>query len=164
MARPKKAETTEEAKKEKTNNPKKNFIFAVGRRREAVARVRLYVNPKEDVVWGELSLKKGDIVVNQLPIEKYFATQVSKASYTEPFRITNTLGKLVATIKVEGGGKQGQLGAIVQGITRALVLYDKDFRPVLKKKGLLTRDARVRERRKVGMGGKARRKKQSPKR
>lgn len=83
----------------------------------------------------------------------------------EPFRATNTIGKYSLTIKVEGGGKSGQLEAVVHGISRALQLLDKEkFRPILKKKGFLTRDARVRERRKVGTGGKARRKKQSPKR
>lgn len=135
----------------KTNN--KEYIFAVGRRKAAVARVRLY--PK---------VKNGEILVNGKPIEECFSGAVAKTRYEEPFRSTNTLGKYAVTVKVEGGGKNGQLEAVVMGIARALSVFNKEFRPLLKKKQLLTRDSRVRERRKIGTGGKARRKKQSPKR
>lgn len=161
----KEEETKEEKKPIKTQNQKKSFISVVGRRREAKARVRLYPEIKEDILWGEKTIGKGQIFVNQKTIEEYFSSEVEKASYTEPLRTTNTLGKFTFTIKVEGGGKNGQLEALIHGIARALVKYDKEkFRPTLKKKGFLTRDARTRERRKVGRGGKARRLKQSPKR
>lgn len=131
---------------------KPKFILAVGRRKEAVARVRLY-------------LGKGDIMVNDKPISQYFPGEAARVVYLRPFEETGTGGKYFASVRVTGGGKGGQLEALVHGICRALALADREkFRPVLKKKGFLTRDARTRERRKVGMGGKARRKKQSPKR
>jgi len=131
---------------------KQKYISAVGRRREAVARVRLYKG-------------KGETVVNNQPIEKYFPGKVMQISYQMPFELTGTVGKYYATVLVSGGGKSGQLQAVVYGLSRALALENKEkFRPILKKANLLSFDARVRERRKVGMGGKARRKKQSPKR
>lgn len=162
MAR-KKTEQKEIVQEKST--PKQGFIFAVGRRKEAVARVRLYKNANNGVLWGEKKVQKGEILVNGKPIQEYFSGKVAEVLYMEPFRVTNTVGKYILTIKVEGGGKSGQLDAAIHGISRALQLLDKEkFRPILKKKGFLTRDARVRERRKVGTGGKARRKKQSPKR
>ncbi len=129
-----------------------NYIYAVGRRRSASARVRLFKG-------------KGKNLVNQQPIEKYFPGKINEEVWAKPFRLTETLGKYYVTVKVVGGGKNGQLGAVVHGIARALALANREkFRPPLKKAGLLTRDPRIRERRKVGTGGKARRKKQSPKR
>jgi small subunit ribosomal protein S9 len=133
-------------------NKKKDYIYAVGRRREASARIRLFKG-------------KGQTVVNGKPIEEYFPGAILKDAWTKPFKVVDTLGSYYATVKVSGGGKMGQLDAVVHGIAKALSLVKKnDFRTPLKKSGLLTRDARIRERRKVGMGGKARRKKQSPKR
>ncbi len=144
---------------------KKDYIYAVGRRREAVARVRLYANPKEDLMWGEQKVTKDQMLVNGNPIEHYFSGPIAKQAYMEPFVITNTIGKYAVSIAVNGGGLQGQLIAVINGFARALSAADeKKFRPLLKSKGFLTRDARVRERRKVGTGGKARRAKQSPKR
>lgn len=140
-------------------------ISTVGRRRSAVARIRLYTEVKEPIALGDQSVKKGDIYVNGLPIEQYFSGVSSISRYQQPLQVTNTLTTFAITAKVVGGGKSGQLDAVVHGIARALAAFDKTkFRPILKKKGLLTRDPRTRERRKVGMGGKARRKKQSPKR
>jgi len=131
---------------------KKNYTYSVGRRRSASARVRLFKG-------------KGESLVNDIVANKYFPGEIDKQKWEEPFRITETLGKYFVTVKVLGGGKNGQLEAIVHGISRALVKLDpKKFRASLKTAGLLTRDARVRERRKVGMGGKSRRKRQSPKR
>lgn len=153
-----------EEKITKTNNSRKDFIFAVGRRREAVARIRLYPTVKDVLQWGEITLKKGDILVNQKPIDQYFTNKVDQIIYKEPLRVTNALNRYVLTVLVEGGGKSGQLGAVVHGIARALEKADEKYRSILKKRGYLTRDARVRERRKVGTGGKARREKQSPKR
>ncbi len=162
MARVKKTEETTEIKN--NINSKKEYIHAVGRRREAVARIRLYTDSKNEITWGNAVVKKGDIVVNEKLINLYFPGEVAKAAYNEPFRITNTQNKFAATIRASGGGNQGQLDASVLAIARALIGYDASFRSILKKKGFLTRDARIRERRKVGTGGKARRKKQSPKR
>lgn len=146
-------------------NIKKDYIFAVGRRREAVARVRLYEVVKDDLMWEKQAIVKGDILVNGMPIGTYFSGDVARFAYSEPLRATNTQNKYTFTIRVVGGGKAGQLDAVVAGISNALAKLDEEsLRPQLKKKGFLTRDARVRERRKVGTGGKARRKKQSPKR
>ncbi len=143
------------AKKLKVKNSKlkaKSYTFAVGRRKTAVARVRLFRGKKE-------------ILVNDKPIAKYFPGEAAKTEYLKPFVITDTLGKYYATIKVEGSGKNGQLGAVVHGLARAL---DKEnpqlYHSCLKKAGLLTRDSRAKERRKPGQMGKARKKKQSPKR
>ncbi len=130
----------------------KGYTFAVGRRKSAVARVRLYP-------------KKGQTIVNDKPIEEYFPGEVARRLWPRPLQLTQTEGKYFATVKVAGGGKEAQLDAVVHGLARALNALDRNkFRPVLKKHGLLTRDPRTRERRKVGTGGKARRKKQSPKR
>lgn len=131
---------------------KPNWIYAVGRRRSAVARVRLFKG-------------KGENVVNGIPIEKYFSGPVKRKAWSLPFELADVTDKYYVTVKVTGGGKNGQLGAVVHGIARVLDKANRDkFRPPLKRAGLLTRDPRVRERRKVGTGGKARRKKQSPKR
>lgn len=140
------------------------FIFAVGRRREAVARVRLYPTTKQEITIGGQNFKKGDLIVNGKSVEKYFSGEVAKVFYLKPFEITNTQDKFITSVKVAGGGLSGQLEAMIHGISRALEKYNPDNRPLLKKEGLLTRDSRTRQRRMVGMGGKARRKKQSPKR
>lgn len=148
----KKTEEVQEPKKV-TKSSKKDYIFTVGRRREAVARVRLYPSGN------------GSIIVNTKPVEEYFRGEANKVGYMLPFVVTETINKFNTTIKVAGGGPSGQLGAAVHGISRAIEKFDKEkYRALLKKKGLLTRDPRTRERRMVGMGGKARRKKQSPKR
>ena len=152
--------------KKNNKNGKKDYIFAIGRRKTAVARVRLYEKTKDGLMWGSLVVKKGDIVVNEKPIADYFGGDVNKHLYSQPLRITNTAQQnYTFTIRVEGGGPSGQLQAVVVGISNALNKLDREkHRPVLKKKGLLTRDDRARQRRKVGMGGKSRRQKQSPKR
>ena len=144
---------------------KRDYTYAVGRQREAVARVRIYPHVKDGQAWENTPVQKGQIIVNGLPVEKYFPGPIQKAAYMRPFALTSTGEKYAVTVKVAGGGRSGQLDAMIQGFARALSSLDVvKFRPLLKKAGLLTRDARVRERRKVGMGGKARRKKQSPKR
>ncbi len=144
---------------------KRDYTYAVGRRKEAVARVRLYPHVKVDHKWGESAIKEGQLFVNEKPIEHYFSGPVAKTQYMYPFVLTKTEDKFTITAKISGGGLYGQLDAFIVGVSRALSSLDRaKFRPVLKKAGLLTRDARVRERRKVGTGGKARRKKQSPKR
>jgi len=142
----------------------KKISFSVGKRKEAVARLRLYASSVDGLTMGDKSVKKGDIFVNGKKIEDYFKNVSAKAIYEEPFRITNTLGKYTLTVKIEGGGTRSQLGAFIHAVSRNLASLDDKNKQILKKKGFLTRDARVRERRKVGMGGKARRVKQSPKR
>lgn len=130
----------------------KNYTFAVGRRKSSSARVRLFKGT-------------GVSLINGKKIEELFKNKVTALILNKPFKLTDTIGKYFFTAKVAGGGKEGQIEAIVHGIARALVKLDSDkFRVTLKKNNLLTRDPRVRLRRMVGTGGKARRKKQSPKR
>lgn len=140
----------------------KDYVFAIGRRKSSTAEVRLY--KKDTTVWGGTAVNKGEFLVNNKPALEYFGKSFEK-SYKLPFQITQTENKFAVSIKVSGGGKMGQLDATVLAIARALDKVDKEkFHATLKKKGMLTRDPRVRERRKVGMGGKSRRRKQSPKR
>ena len=146
----------------------KNILYyeAVGRRREAVARVRLYIVGKDNVATVDgIKVKKGEIIVNKKPIEQIFSSLQDKIQYLNPFKITQTEERFAVSALISGGGKSGQLGALIHAISRALEKTDKEtLRPILKKGKLLTRDSRIRERRKVGTGGKARRVKQSPKR
>lgn len=131
---------------------KKDYIFAVGRRKTATARTRLF-------------LKSSQNLVNGIAVDKYFPGDLNRTFYLEPLELTKTTDKFSFSAKIEGSGKHAQLQALVHGLSRALVVHDSEtYRPVLKQHGLLTRDARKRERRKVGTGGKARRQKQSPKR
>jgi small subunit ribosomal protein S9 len=150
----------------KSKNAKKDYVSAVGKRKSAVARVRLYEHVKADLKFGNSPVKKGEIFVNEMLISEYFPSEVERKLYTEPMRLTNTHQKNYAlTIRVTGGGKSGQLDGVIAAISNVLNKLDREeHRPVLKKKGFLTRDARVRQRRNIGTGGKARRKKQSPKR
>jgi small subunit ribosomal protein S9 len=157
--------TEETGQKNNAKSQKRDFVFAVGRRKEAVARVRLYDVVRDGLMWGEYPVKKGEILVNRLPISEYFPGEKMRHLYETPLRVANALRKFAFTVVVSGGGKSGQLGALIHGISRALSLYDpKTYKSPLKKKSLLTRDARMRQRRMVGTGGKARREKQSPKR
>lgn len=142
-----------------------SYYEAVGRRKVASARVRLYVVPGEEVIIGGALVGKGGILVNGKTVEHYFPGEVSKKKYLEPFRTTNTMNRFAASIKATGGGLYGQLGAVIHGLSRALVKVDAEkFRPILKKRGFLTRDPRAKQRRKAGFAGKSRARKQSPKR
>jgi len=155
----------EEAVKVAPAKQKKDYVFAVGRRKESVARVRIYTAVKDDLMWDTVQVKKGDILVNKLPISEYFGTTIMRHMYSEPLRVANAQNKYTITIQVEGGGKAGQLRAATHGMARALSEIDpENHRPALKKQGFLVRDPRARQRRMVGTGGKARRAKQSPKR
>lgn len=148
----KKATKPEKTDKKTKKGRKKSYTYAVGRRKTATARIRLFKG-------------KGKILVNEKPIEEYFPGEVAKVFYTQPFQLTDTVGKYHATIRVTGSGKNGQLDAVVHGISRALDKENKGlYHPALKKHKFLTRDARARERRKPGQMGRARKKKQSPKR
>ena|SRR3989338_8254620 len=146
----------------------KDLIYyeAVGRRKEALARVRLYIVGKNNSVSIDgIKLKAGEIYVNKKPISAMFPTTAEKNRYLFPLNITQNENRFAIFIFVKGGGRQGQLDAVTHGLARAIEKVDREaYRPIIKKYGLLTRDARTRERRKVGTGGKARRKKQSPKR
>ena len=132
--------------------PKTEYVESVGRRKTATARVRVYK-------------KAGDFVVNNRIVGDYFSniTQASQV-YNKPFIVTDTVGDYAVTVSVTGSGVSSQADAVAHGISRCLIEIDPEFRPILKKAGLLTRDDRMKETRKIGTGGKARRKRQSPKR
>jgi len=145
----KKKDENEDKIVEKKEN--KDFIHAHGRRKTATARIRLYT-------------KGGEFSVNGMSIEEYFPGQIAKTKYQSPLIITNTLGKMSASFKVSGSGKNSQLGAVIHALSRALINVNPDFRAKLKPHNLLTRDPRAKERRKYGLAQKARKGKQSPKR
>jgi len=125
------------------------YIYAVGRRKSAIATIKLFSG-------------KGESAVNGRALKDYFPLTFSRLDL--PFTITSTLNKFHFVSKIVGGGKTGQLSALILAISRALKKGNADLTLVLSQAGLLTVDARVRERRMVGTGGKARRQKQSPKR
>jgi len=114
------------------------FLRGTGRRKNAVARVR--IQPGE-----------GKVVINDKDTLAYLGRRVLEMAALAPLRITSTQRKFDISVKVFGGGTSGQAGAISHGIARALIKYDPDFRPALKKAGLLTRDARMKERKKYGL-------------
>ena len=124
--------------------------YATGRRKESVARV--WIKPG-----------KGKVTVNGLEQDKYFGRKTHLLVINQPFLITDRVGQFDVNCTVKGGGKSGQAGALRHGISRALENYEPDLRPALKTAGMLTRDARVVERKKVGLH-KARRSKQWAKR
>lgn len=142
------------------------YYEAVGRRKEATARVRLYIVSKgKKVEYKDTQVLPGQILINGKSYETIYAGSHEKKNLFLPLELTQNLERFAITIVTEGGGKNGQLTAITNGISRALCVVNNDeYRPTLKQSGLLTRDPRTRERRKVGTGGKARRAKQSPKR
>lgn len=132
--------------------PSGEYTQAVGRRKVSTARVRLYEG-------------KGDFIVNDQLVGDYFAGVINAPQiYNQPFVLTQTQGKFAVTVRINGSGINAQIEALRHGISRALVSYNPEFKAVLKQAGLLTRDDRMKETRKIGMGGKARRKRQSPKR
>ena len=116
-----------------------SYIWAVGRRKAAVARVRLYPG-------------SGKITVNGRPATDYFGGRaIHQLALNEPLQLTGTRERFDVTVRVVGGGVSGQAGAIRHGIARALTKFDEELRPSLKRARLLTRDARVKERKKVGL-------------
>ena len=130
----------------------KKYTYAIGRRKQATAIVRLFKG-------------KGESIVNGKKISDYFPGVVNKYHYQKPLEIAGVLGKFYATIMARGSGKQSQLEAVALALSRALEKVDREkYRPLLKREGFLTVDSRVRERRKAGQMGRARKKKQSPKR
>ena len=112
--------------------------YGTGRRKTSVARV--YLTPGT-----------GKITINSRDIEDYFGLETLKTIARQPLVATDTLGKFDAQISVKGGGTTGQAGAIRHGISRALLQVDQDYRPILKKEGFLTRDPRMKERKKYGL-------------
>jgi len=143
-----------------------SYYEAVGRRKRSVARVRLYLVKKgAEVLVGKAKIKAGEVFINGKSINETSFKSYKKSFLSLPLTLTNSEDRFGTSIIVKGGGTTGQLDAMVHGIARALLLVDNDaYRPILKENGMLTRDSRKKETRKVGTGGKARRMKQSPKR
>lgn len=116
----------------------RSYFYATGRRKCAVARVRLFP--------GE-----GAVVVNGQPFEEVFPEERLQKEVLKPLVVTNSSDKFSVSVKVTGGGNSGQAGAIRHGIARALVAADENLKPILRNHGLLTRDPRVKERKKYGL-------------
>ena|SRR5947209_11304566 len=114
------------------------YFAAVGRRKTSIARARLVPGT-------------GEMVVNGKPIDQYFGGEIWVAQTQEPFHAVNQLGRYNADIKVLGGGRSGQAGAVRHAIARALLASDPELRLPLRRAGLLTRDARMKERKKYGL-------------
>ncbi|MBM7624016.1 30S ribosomal protein S9 [Sporohalobacter salinus] len=111
--------------------------LGTGRRKTASARVRLRPG-------------NGEITVNDKPLSEYFSRKVSEEEVKQPLRATNTLGEFDILVNVHGGGLSGQAGAVRHAVARALLEVDKDYRSTLKERGFLTRDPRMKERKKYG--------------
>ena len=118
---------------------KKPYLYGTGRRKSSVARVRLYEGGT------------GKITINGRDIDDYFGLETLKLVINQPFGVTNTVGKYDIVANVKGGGISGQAGAIRHGVSRALLLADDSYRTLLKKAGFLTRDPRMKERKKYGL-------------
>ena len=128
----------------------KEQFLGTGRRKKSVARVRIFAG-------------NGNITINKRDIEEYFGYETLKMLVRSPLVLTETLGRFDVAVNVRGGGYTGQAGAIRHGIARALIKADPELRPALKKAGFLTRDPRMKERKKYGLK-KARRASQFSKR
>jgi small subunit ribosomal protein S9 len=126
------------------------YNYGTGRRKSSVARVFIKAG-------------KGNFVVNGKPLDEYFARETGRMMVRQPLNLTNHLNTFDIMVNVQGGGETGQAGAVRHGLTRALVDYDETLKPTLSKAGLVTRDAREVERKKVGLH-KARKRKQFSKR
>ena len=118
----------------------KPYFYGTGRRKSSVARVRVYNGT-------------GKIIINDRDIEDYFGLETLKLIVRQPLALTDTLDKFDIVCRVGGGGVTGQAGAIRHGISRALLQYNEELRPELKKAGFLTRDPRMKERKKYGLKG-----------
>ena len=116
----------------------KPYFYGTGRRKSSVARVRLYPGT-------------GNITINGRDVEDYFGLETLKLIINQPFGVTGTAGKFDIVANVTGGGISGQAGAIRHGVSRALLLADDSYRTLLKKAGFLTRDPRMKERKKYGL-------------
>ena len=118
----------------------KPYFYGTGRRKKSVARVRLYPGT-------------GAITINGRDIADYFGLETMKLIVNQPFGVTDTVGKFDVVVNVNGGGFSGQAGAIRHGVARALRSADETYKPLLKKAGFLTRDPRMKERKKYGLKG-----------
>ena len=118
---------------------KKQYHYGTGRRKSSIARVRVYENGT------------GSIIINGREIDDYFGLDTLKLIVRQPLVTTNTLGKVDIVATVTGGGVSGQAGAIRHGIARAMLQAGEEYKPLLKKAGLLTRDPRMKERKKYGL-------------
>ena len=118
----------------------KPYFYGTGRRKHSVARVRVYAGT-------------GKIVINDREIDDYFGLETLKLIVRQPLELTDTVGKFDIVCRVAGGGVTGQAGAIRHGLSRALLQYNEELRPELKKAGFLTRDPRMKERKKYGLKG-----------
>ena len=116
------------------------FFYGTGRRKKSVARVRVYAGT-------------GKIIINDREIDDYFGLETLKLIVRQPLALTGTADKFDIVCRVNGGGVTGQAGAIRHGVARALLQYDENLRPALKKAGFLTRDPRMKERKKYGLKG-----------
>ena len=116
----------------------KPYFYGTGRRKKSVARVRIYPG-------------SGEITINGRSIEEYFGLETLKLIVNQPFGVTGTTGKFDIVANVTGGGISGQAGAIRHGVARALLAADAEYRPALKAAGFLTRDPRMKERKKYGL-------------
>lgn len=112
--------------------------YATGKRKTAIARV-----------W--MKLGEGNIVINKSPIDDYLVTEIAKMIVAQPLELTNTVGRYDIAVNVKGGGISGQVGAIKHGISQALLKISPEFRDPLKKAGFITRDSRIKERKKYGL-------------
>ena len=118
----------------------KPYFYGTGRRKKSVARVRLYPGT-------------GVVTINGRDISDYFGLETMKLIVNQPFGVTDTVGKFDIVANVKGGGFSGQAGAIRHGVARALLSVDETYKPLLKKAGFLTRDPRMKERKKYGLKG-----------
>ena len=118
----------------------KPYFYGTGRRKKSVARVRLYPGT-------------GAVTINGRDISDYFGLDTMKLIVNQPFNVTDTVGKFDVVVNVNGGGFSGQAGAIRHGVARALLSADETYKPLLKKAGFLTRDPRMKERKKYGLKG-----------
>ena len=116
------------------------YFYGTGRRKKSIARVRVYPGT-------------GKITINDRDIDNYFGLETLKLIVRQPLALTETSEKFDVVCKVQGGGVTGQAGAIRHGLSRALLQYDENLRPALKKAGFLTRDPRMKERKKYGLKG-----------
>ncbi len=116
----------------------KPYFYGTGRRKKSIARVRIYPGT-------------GNITINKRDIDDYFGLETLKLIVNQPYEVTDTIGKFDIVCTVTGGGISGQAGAIRHGLSKALLQADETYRPALKKAGFLTRDPRMKERKKYGL-------------
>ena len=118
----------------------KPYFYGTGRRKSSVARVRVYAG-------------SGKVTINDRDIDDYFGLETLKMVVRQPLMLTNTVDRFDVVVRVAGGGVSGQAGAIRHGVSRALLQHSEEMRPILKKAGFLTRDPRMKERKKYGLKG-----------